>query len=428
MCNKTVLIAYPAIKVKRTGKISFIDEKLPHNKTVAMITKTVRKMEATLGFIQIPTESWEELLGTNSVPFATKLNNVPARIDKYGRLWSSYLKNRYSVGTEVTISKDDGGFQIIANGQRQEYVAPEVTETYDAFSGELNPSQKNDVWCEVLEGDCIKYLSDGSINDINLTFFDPPYRQGKTYRFFDDNQPDERYWEWAKEILSKLYDATADGGAVYFMQREKNAEKVLRVLRKTGWTFQNLIIWKKKTSAVPCETRFSKQYQIIAYAIKGQKPKVFNKLRIDLPPLPEHKYLRENGVYLTDVWDDIRELTSGYFAGDEAFRSVEGDRLHVQQSPVALLLRIVLSSSLPGDLVFDPCAGTGTTLVVAKQLKRNSVGIEIDPAYVELIKNRVKTLRDTDNISRYYEYYGFTSNLRELWELAKSTGEQKKLA
>jgi site-specific DNA-methyltransferase (adenine-specific) len=130
------------------------------------------------------------------------------------------------------------------------------------------------------------------------------------------------------------------------MQREKNAEELLKVLREAGWSFQNLIIWKKKTSAVPCSSRFSKQYQIIAYAIKGDKPRVFNKLRIDLPLLPEQKYERKNGVYVTDVWDDIRELTSGYFAGKEAIRDINGDRVHKQQSPVGLLLRIVLSSTL----------------------------------------------------------------------------------
>ena len=77
---------------------------------------------------------------------------------------------------------------------------------------------------------------------------------------------------------------------------------------------------------------------------------------MDLPPLPEHKYERENGVYLTDVWGDIRELTSGYFAGDEAIRDSKGSRVHTQQSPVALLLRIILSSTLPGDTVLDPLA------------------------------------------------------------------------
>jgi len=282
------------------------------------------------------------------------------------------------------------------------------------------------VYCNVFEGDCLKYLNREFIDEVHLTFLDPPYRQGKDYRFFDDNQPVEKYWGWLEEILRKVYDLTVDGGAIYFMQREKNAEEVLRVLRETGWNFQNLIIWKKKTSAVPSNFRFSKQYQIIAFATKGHKPRVFNKLRIDLPPLPEHKYLRKNGVFLTDVWDDIRELTSGYFAGDEAIRDKGGNRVHTQQSPVALLLRIILSSTIPGDTVLDPLAGTGTTLVVAKQLGRNSIGIEIDPEYVKIIKRRLKLLRPSDSVSKYYEYYRFTPNLKEIWQRERVT-EQRRL-
>jgi DNA modification methylase len=279
---------------------------------------------------------------------------------------------------------------------------------------------------KVLEGNCITYLNEGSINDIHLTFLDPPYRQGKkNYRFFDDSQPASKYWNWLKKILHQVYDITTEGGAIYFMQREKNTEQVLGVLRKTGWNFQNLIIWKKKTSAVPINSRFSKQYQIIAYAIKGEKPRVFNKLRVDLPPLPEHKYERENGVYLTDVWDDIRELTSGYFAGDEAIRNSNGDRIHVQQSPVALLLRIILSSTLQGDTILDPLAGSGTTLVVAKQLGRNSIGMEIDPEYVRIIRSRLDSLRPSDNVSSYYNYYRFTQDLERIWKLHEAIGQKK---
>nr|MBC8521209.1 site-specific DNA-methyltransferase [Methanomicrobia archaeon] len=186
---------------------------------------------------------------------------------------------------------------------------------------------------KILNGDCLEWLDKYSERNNHLTFVDPPFRQGKDYRFFDDNQPEEKYWDWLRDVLLKVYEITVEGGAVYFMQREKNTENVLKILRETGWTFQNLIIWKKKTSAVPSEVRYSKQYQVIAFATKGKKPRVFNKLRVDLPIPPEYKYKRPNGVYITDVWDDVRELTSGYFAGDEAIRDAKGDRVHTQQSP-----------------------------------------------------------------------------------------------
>ena len=281
---------------------------------------------------------------------------------------------------------------------------------------------------EILEGDCLEYLNKGSIGSIHLTFVDPPFRQGKDYRFFDDSQPGDKYWAWLEGILSKVYEVTTKGGAIYFMQREKNAEQVLKILREANWEFQNLIIWKKKTSAVPSEFRFSKQHQIIVFATKGDKPRVFNRLRVDLPLPPQYKYERTNGAYLTDVWDDIRELTSGYFAGDEALRDEKGRRIHTQQSPIALLLRIILSSTMPGDIVFDPFAGTGTTLVVAQQLKRNPIGMEIDPEYAKIIEMRLKFSRPADSILQYHDYYRFTPNLSDIWPAEKmSIGEQGKL-
>jgi len=284
-------------------------------------------------------------------------------------------------------------------------------------------------WYKIVNEDCIKWLDSYSEENIHLTFIDPPFRQGKNYRFFDDNQPEEKYWKWLEDILSKIYKITVKGGSVYFMQREKNVENVLRILRNTEWIFQNLIIWKKKTSAIPSEIRYSKQYQIIVFATKGRKPRVFNRLRIDLPTPPEYKYERANGVYVTDVWDDIRELTSGYFAGEEAIRDSKGNRVHTQQSPIALLLRIILASTLPDDTVLDPFAGTGTTLVVAHQLKRNSIGIEIDPEYIKIIENRLKYLRSGDNIMKYYTYYRYTQNLKEIWPVEKVSpvAEQKGL-
>jgi DNA modification methylase len=217
------------------------------------------------------------------------------------------------------------------------------------------------------------------------------------------------------EVCGKIYDRTSAGGALYFMQREKNTESVLRCLRASRWTFQNLIIWKKKTSAVPGMKRFGKHYQIIAFATKAESPRVFHRLRID-PPLPaDYKYKRENGMFVTDVWDDIRELTSGYFAGDEALRDAEGNRLHKQQAPIQLLLRIILSSTQPGDVVLDPYAGSGTTLVVAEQLGRKSVGIELDAFNVKLIQNRLAQKREADDISSLFKVYECTPNLEAIW-------------
>ncbi|MDQ6788056.1 MAG: site-specific DNA-methyltransferase [Acidobacteriota bacterium] len=266
---------------------------------------------------------------------------------------------------------------------------------------------------QIIGGDCLDSLSLLETN-IDLTFLDPPFNQQKEYASCKDDLPEKQYWQMIREVCGQIFEKTTDGGAVYFMQREKNAEQVLRVLRDAGWTFQNLIIWKKMTSAVPAQMRYGKAFQIIAFATKGNRPRVFNRLRIEPPLLKNHKYERENGCFVTDVWDDIRELTSGYFAGDEAIKK-DGKRFHKQQSPLALLLRILLTSSKRGDTVLDPFAGTGTTAIVAKQLKRNSVSIEIDGDNAKSIENRLLSMRRADLIDRFFERYNHTENLAEIW-------------
>ncbi|MCW3983784.1 MAG: site-specific DNA-methyltransferase [Candidatus Bathyarchaeota archaeon] len=401
-----------------------------------MVTKKLKKKEVELGFIQIPSKDRRHLFAESTLPLETRVNGYPAKVDKNARLWCrEYLKSKFPVDTEVTLTRNETGFHVMPktatqetekNINEQNVVAPLGVKSEPVLISS-DVSGLNETWYKVIQGDCLKYLNSEAIGDVHVTFFDPPYLQGKAYRFFDDNQSDGKYWDWVKSIVEGVYNVTADGGAMYFMHREKNAERVLRILRKAGWTFQNLIIWRKMTSAVPIEKRFSKQYQIIVYAIKGEKPRVFNKLRIDPPPLPWHKWQHEEGVFLTDVWDDIRELTSGYFAGEEALRDKDGNRMHIQQTPVALLLRIILSSTLPGDVVLDPTAGTGTALVVAKQLARSSVGIEIDPLNIELIKKRLTNVREADDVSRYFEYYKFTSNLKQIWPLEKPDLKQQKL-
>ena len=272
----------------------------------------------------------------------------------------------------------------------------------------------------LLRGDCLRILrAQSTVYD--LSFLDPPFNQGKEYRHFNDQQDSAVYWRWMGEVLAEVFRLTSDGGSVYFMQREKNAAFVLNALHRTGWTLQNLIIWKKMASAAPCSQKYGKHYQIIAYATKGVRPRVFNRLRIQPPSPPHHKHPRARGLYVTDVWDDIRELTSGYFAGDEPLRDKDNARFHKQQAPIALLLRILLASSMPGDRVLDPFAGTGTTIIVAQQLGRASTAIELDPINMRRIKKRMARRRDADRLDRFYAYYGFTQHLDQIWEYREIT-------
>lgn len=98
---------------------------------------------------------------------------------------------------------------------------------------------------KIIQGDCLDWLK-RTTSTVDLTFLDPPFNQGREYRHFDDSQNPAIYWAWMSEILANIRGMTSPGGSIYFMQREKNTQYVLNALEKTGWVFQNLIIWKKK--------------------------------------------------------------------------------------------------------------------------------------------------------------------------------------
>jgi DNA modification methylase len=94
-----------------------------------MLTKTLKKMEVTRGFINIPNEKRVELLGNVKTPLQTKLNGHPARVDAYGRLWAiDYLKNRFTTNMKVTITKNEGGFQIVPSDQKDETLVSESVQ------------------------------------------------------------------------------------------------------------------------------------------------------------------------------------------------------------------------------------------------------------------------------------------------------------
>ena len=86
-----------------------------------MVTKALKKTEVLL---RVYSDTCQKKRGTfreRSLPFETILNNKLAKFDRQGRLWSKYLKNRYLVDTEITITKKDSGYQVTTNGTGIEF-------------------------------------------------------------------------------------------------------------------------------------------------------------------------------------------------------------------------------------------------------------------------------------------------------------------
>ena len=93
-----------------------------------------------------------------------------------------------------------------------------------------------------------------------------------------------------------------------------------------------------------------------------------------------------------------------------------------------MLVRIILASSKVGDVVLDPFSGTGTTSLVAMQLRRKSVAIEKASRNVRCIKSRIEKMRDIDRVGRLYDSYKHTENLDEIWGSAPARKRHRKMS
>jgi hypothetical protein len=123
-----------------------------------MVNKILKKMEILRGFIRIPAKNRRELIGDIALPTQTRLNGNSARLDKHGRLWSSSLKNKFSIGTEVELIKNENGYQIapIVNIEPDS----EMKHRENIMLVRSVSESREGVSYEVFEGDCLKYLSD----------------------------------------------------------------------------------------------------------------------------------------------------------------------------------------------------------------------------------------------------------------------------
>jgi hypothetical protein len=118
---------------------------------VAIVTKALKRKEVELGFIHIPSKNRGELLGSTA-PLETKLNDLPAKVDKFGRLWSNYLKQRYPIGTQVVIIKNNNGFQIAAMELKKESAVLEITKPIETVTASASVElPKKDIPHEALE-------------------------------------------------------------------------------------------------------------------------------------------------------------------------------------------------------------------------------------------------------------------------------------
>lgn len=227
----------------------------------------------------------------------------------------------------------------------------------------------------------------------DVIFADPPYNlqlRGDLLRpdssvvdavddDWDKFESMETYVEFTRAWLSEAQRLLSRKGTIWVIGSYHNIFNVGHVMRELGFWFLNDVIWSKSNPMPNFNgTRFTNATETMIWAKSSEKQKQYTFNYQDMKTFNDDKQM-------TNVWE-IPLCT-----GSERLK-IDGKKAHSTQKPEALLERVILSSSNRGDLVLDPFSGSGTTAAVAHRLGRRYVGIERDPVYVKLSRDRISAV------------------------------------
>lgn len=224
--------------------------------------------------------------------------------------------------------------------------------------------------------DCLKELPDGSVD---LTITSPPYnKRNRTYGWlvnkekyshFDDHMQEEEYQAWQLEIVIELFRVTKPGGSLFYNHKLRWDDGVMfhpvSWLTRSSWCIRQEIVWDRGLAANMRGWRFWQVDERIYWLYK---------------PINNHRVGKEIAS------------KHGKFSSIWRVKPTPRTKNHPAPFPIDIPTRIIYS--MPHDdnnqiTVLDPFSGTGTTLVAAKLLGHNYIGIDLSPEYVQLSKTRL---------------------------------------
>ena len=242
----------------------------------------------------------------------------------------------------------------------------------------------------IINADCITTMNEMPENSVDVIFADPPYNMqlGETLLRPDNSVVNgvteecdsfeslNAYDEYTKKWLSAAKRVLKDNGTIWIIGSYHNIFRVGYILQNMGFWILNDVVWNK-TNPMPNfkGTRFTNAHETMIWAVKNPKAKyTFNY---------EAMKALNDETQMRSIWE-IPICT-----GKERLKNEQGEKLHPTQKPEALLYRVLLASTKPGDLVLDPFFGTGTTGAVAKKMGRHYIGIEMCKEYIAGAEKRI---------------------------------------
>jgi site-specific DNA-methyltransferase (adenine-specific) len=256
---------------------------------------------------------------------------------------------------------------------------------------------------QILVGDCLNHLAHLPEGCVDLAFADPPFNIGYEYDVYNDRRRREDYLAWTDKWLAAVRRVLSPRGSFYVAIGDEYAAEIKVRLDALGLTLRNWIIWHY-TFGVSCKRKFNRSHAHIFYYVVNPKDFTFNADAIRVPSARQTTYSDRRANPTGKLPDDTWVLRP---QEDERFFKPESDTWYVSrvcgtfkervdhpcQMPEAVLERIIRVSSNSGDVVLDPFAGSGTTLVAARKLGRRYLGIELSEEYAARIRQRLEPIQ-----------------------------------
>ena len=248
---------------------------------------------------------------------------------------------------------------------------------------------------QVTVGDSIALMEKLPAGSVDVVFADPPYNlqlAGSLQRP-DHSDVDAVDDAWDQFDSFAAYDAFTSAWLLAARRVLKpngtlwvigSYHKIFRVgasLQDIGYWVLNDVVWRK-TNPMPNfkGRRFANAHETLIWAARSETAKRYTF----------------NYDALKAFNDDVQmrsDWTLPICTGGERLKDEAGDKVHPTQKPEALLARVLLASTKPGDVVLDPFFGTGTTGAVAKKLGRDFIGFERESSYAQAARARIEEVQ-----------------------------------
>ncbi|MEM9755246.1 MAG: site-specific DNA-methyltransferase [Pseudomonadota bacterium] len=249
----------------------------------------------------------------------------------------------------------------------------------------------------IMPGDCIEAMAELPAASVDLVFADPPYNlqlKGALHRpnntqvdavddAWDQFEGFGAYDAFTRAWLTEARRVLKPNGAIWVIGSYHNIFRVGATLQDLGYWILNDVVWRKANPMPNFRgKRLTNAHETLIWASRAEGARyTFNYAAL--------KALND-GLQMRSDW--LIPICSGA----ERLRDTDGAKVHPTQKPVALLHRIIVATTDPGDVILDPFFGTGTTGAVAKALGRDFIGIEREARYRDIAEARLASVSRSD--------------------------------